>query len=924
LCFLINPHFISNEKVSKNGVHFKYMNKKLIATITLITVFSLGLAFLANGAFAFSPPSDKSVKTEIGGRCGDNICGQFEQKNPDLCPSDCEGVSKRLPQAGERPESSIQQEEFQLPKAPILPDSFLYPFKRFGEKIVSLFIFGAENKAKRQLYLAEKRLAEAKKLSEKKAKLEYIEKSLDEYQKSIDKSLVYKNRLKKPSPQLEEKLSLNLLRHQKILLSVRGQVPEDAKEAIAQAMEKSRQGFSQAIESVAKEKREELKREQEELSRKAEEKEEQPAKYKLKCESTVTRTIKSRKSCECPNDYSQVSCGKKTSGIFFRRTVFESVCEKSSEYETGCSINPSCGSDLIIAREKCGFAPPTCGDGICGPAEKENPNLCPTDCQAAKKECQQENKFCGGIAGIVCCNGLVCEYEEDYPDASGVCVKERKETPELTYTKQDGNICSSSETCSGSWIGAPDTERCCSAVCIKSEPVSQEEINKNSPFGFLPAIVVPPNEYGVGNPYDFAVDIGVKWDRSLLFTWMATQPNLEKREYQWVHDRLIENAPNNINLMANILIGSPDSRLGSDSDRYYQYAKEGSFLPKDEQAYVQFVKAVIERYDGDGIDDMPGLKSPIKYWQVDNEPPHGLGDYAEFLKITYIAIKEADPEAKVIIGGVPGMPPVSTYLESFNRDYLPILDNLAKYKKKYFDIFDFHWYGDASGDYQGAQNVYKYIKQKIDERGISPSYGYWITEMGTYSGDPTAGLHGFKDYPFQTEKQQAADLTKRYVYSLSAGIKKVFMAYGLKEGFKGNEGYFDFTGIIYDGKYKHDKGRGVKKLAYYTYKKMVEVLEGSDWNNIETVRESDGIYIYKFTKKGKPIWVAWNDNSAEKKITISRIGSSQVKVIEAVPKYESGKDMTDYSSAFNTETKSVKNDKLTITLGEIPLFIEGK
>ena len=41
-----------------------------------------------------------------------------------------------------------------------------------------------------------------------------------------------------------------------------------------------------------------------------------------------------------------------------------------------------------------------------------------------------------------------------------------------------------------------------------------------------------------------------------------------------------------------------------------------------------------------------------------------------------------------------------------------------------------------------------------------------------------------------------------------------------------------------------------------TYKKMVEMLEGCDWKNIATIQEQNGIYIYKFTKQGKPIWVA--------------------------------------------------------------------
>jgi hypothetical protein len=70
--------------------------------------------------------------------------------------------------------------------------------------------------------------------------------------------------------------------------------------------------------------------------------------------------------------------------------------------------------------------------------------------------------------------------------------------------------------------------------------------------------------------------------------------------------------------------------------------------------------------------------------------------------------------------------------------------------------------------------------------------------------------------------------------------------------------------------------------------------------------------------------VAWNDNSASKIITISGISSTQAKITEAVPKYESGKDVADYNAAFNTETKSVQGGKITITLKDIPVFVEEK
>ena len=162
------------------------------------------------------------------------------------------------------------------------------------------------------------------------------------------------------------------------------------------------------------------------------------------------------------------------------------------------------------------------------------------------------------------------------------------------------------------------------------------------------------------------------------------------------------------------------------------------------------------------------------------------------------------------------------------------------------------------------------------------------------------------------------------IYPLTFGVKKTLWAWAMVEGTSpiDDNDVFDNTGLIYDGIGENDLGYGIKKLSYYTYKKMTETLEESDWSNNQTIQESDGVYVYKFTKSGKPIWVAWNDNSAEKQITITGIGSQQVKITEAVPKYESGKDVTDYNTAFNTETKSISGGKITIPLKDKPVFVE--
>ncbi len=77
----------------------------------------------------------------------------------------------------------------------------------------------------------------------------------------------------------------------------------------------------------------------------------------------------------------------------------------------------------------------------------------------------------------------------------------------------------------------------------------------------------------------------------------------------------------------------------------------------------KFVRATVERYDGDGINDAPG--SPVvTYWELYNEPDasiYVLGDdwhkgwgstgaeYAEMLSVAYEAIKQANPKARRVI-----------------------------------------------------------------------------------------------------------------------------------------------------------------------------------------------------------------------------------------------------------------------------------
>ena len=160
--------------------------------------------------------------------------------------------------------------------------------------------------------------------------------------------------------------------------------------------------------------------------------------------------------------------------------------------------------------------------------------------------------------------------------------------------------------------------------------------------------------------------------------------------------------------------------------------------PFDWKAYRKWVKAIVERYDGDGKNDMPGLKIPIKYWEVMNEPdltaPEGAEDegrldfytedaedYGELLIKTSEAIKEADSEAKILIAGAAGGN--DRFLHFYRQVFADEKTILA------FDIANVHC---ISNDEYESFNVEPYLKM-LQDLGIDKPV--WVTEAEAMISD---------------------------------------------------------------------------------------------------------------------------------------------------------------------------------------------
>ncbi len=136
----------------------------------------------------------------------------------------------------------------------MLPDNPLYFLKDLRYKVQGLFVFGDENKTAWYLKLADKKLAEARALTEKnetnlaaKSAAEGSEMS----QKAQD-SIKQMNTAGKDTTVLITKLRQNSERQQAVLTKVLEKVPLSAKGAISNALSVSSRGLQQAI--IAQEK----------------------------------------------------------------------------------------------------------------------------------------------------------------------------------------------------------------------------------------------------------------------------------------------------------------------------------------------------------------------------------------------------------------------------------------------------------------------------------------------------------------------------------------------------------------------------------------------------------------------------------------------------------------------------------------------
>ncbi len=278
--------------------------------------------------------------------------------------------------------------------------------------------------------------------------------------------------------------------------------------------------------------------------------------------------------------------------------------------------------------------------------------------------------------------------------------------------------------------------------------------------------------------------------------------------------------------------------------------------PCDMDAYRNFVTRLVERYDGDGIDDMPGLTVPIKHWELMNEPEFQTepiyfqgtpAEYAEVLKATYETIKKVDPEAYIVQGGMAGMMTESAAW------WQGVFDAGGG---QYMDIMNMHSIG------HGEHLNIPAFKQLLARNNLQ-NKPIWVTEVQYQQA------HQTQNY---TNEDFAKILARSYIFALANGIEKLFYVNLRLPPF------YD-PGIPFDERSALITNSGEKSALFQSHLTVANVLgKLSEGDTVTIIRERVGGWHieegqYKFTIGGNTIYALWGDGPLPNEIT------GQVKVI---------------------------------------------
>ena len=334
--------------------------------------------------------------------------------------------------------------------------------------------------------------------------------------------------------------------------------------------------------------------------------------------------------------------------------------------------------------------------------------------------------------------------------------------------------------------------------------------------------------------HPYMIETNASWVRAPIL-WRIIEGTPDT--YAWGHGDLVTGAAQDVTFIATL----------ADAPEWVAEDMDGPLDSAGMDQMAEFAHDVAERYDGDGFMDAFG-HPVVNYFEIFNEPDRGVGswghvgeDYAELLSRVTPAIKAANPNAKVLIGGI-----AYDFFEdqggAFVREFID--DVLNAGGGEYFDIMNFHAYSLFAFNWApqglGLREKTFAIRSKLVQHGYG-DMPIFVTEAGTHSNI-------VPDYP-SSQERQSRYVVELFVQSASADVEMMiwWMLHDTQDQYQ--------TGLI------TGHTPPVKKLAFTAFRQITQILSGADYvrkmTNAQTGASIMEAYVFRNDVTKKTIYVAW-------------------------------------------------------------------
>jgi hypothetical protein len=463
----------------------------------------------------------------------------------------------------------------------------------------------------------------------------------------------------------------------------------------------------------------------------------------------------------------------------------------------------------------------------------------------------------------------------------------------------------------------------------------------------------------------------VSWSRNTGLYWSKLELPPGSGKYDWDYmDRLVRKAQaNNYNLIFVLKTGNdPSATEGACSraarrSKREPHLKSCPILEKHEPAWKRLVGAIIERYDGDGKGDMPGLAkgftldiqieneaaSPNYWYPNERDGKRAAKAFLPVLRLAYEAKEAANPATRIIAPGIiqpnklarcagsPRLAECSQQYHTRNRDFT---EELLK-NSEFFDAIDVHFFNYFHFDPDFIPDGLEWVREQMRRTGKEkPIFSLeWTEAMMMDIKQNGHGKAFLSHFPFREikdaddlqpiyknlsepryekyrrwfELEQAREFPKLFTTMLAQGVERlIHVPFHDYVGQGWNSVWWNWQGIVrYEGTRKSPVV--IRKPAFYVYQTLSRKLAGLD--NVEVVAFGQDYIAYKFLfADRKAIGIAWTE-SGERTVDVSKqVKADLVQVTSLLTEVDAN------GRPIPPTTQTVKPDAVRLT--GTPVLIE--